>query len=862
MQIAVVDPPLRHAGLGQAVFAWLKSHRRWLAVAAVAIMATLGFEALRAILAEVRLKDVRAALHTISAWRIEAALGLTIVSYVALTFYDYVALRAIGSKLPWRTSALAAFTSYTISHNLGLSLLTGSSARYRVYSSAGLDLADVARISLLASATFWVGILIVAGLALASGTQPFAIGPTMLAPPVQHALGTAILALIAALFVVRRCGVDRIAVGGFSMPIPPIGAMAAQIGVATIDLTASAAALFVLLPAAVPHAFGPFFIGYALAILAGLVTHVPGGIGVFEAVVLATIPGNRGEIFAALLLYRMIYYLLPLASAAGLLGGIEGHRLRHEIRLGLSVVERVSRSLAPSLLAVIVTAGGLVLLVSGALPAVHARMAWLRLVVPLPFVEASHFAASLVGTALLLVAPAVNARLRTGFHAARAFLVGGAIFSLLKGIDYEEAAVLIVIAAILQYCRPAFYRRGGVIDAPLQRTWLAVAAVVVALSLWAGGFAYKHLEYTNDLWWAFAWGGNAPRFLRASLGALILLGGIATWRLLSEPASPPGLVALPPEVLERALAASPRSDAALAFTGDKRFLVTRAQDAFLMYQIQGRTWVVMGDPVGPSAAWPELVWAIRSACDAMRGRLCFYQASDEMLPLLVELGLQVMKYGEEAEVDLTRFTLEGPGAHKLRHAVRRCEAAGLRFEVLPAADAAACEPALRTVSDAWLSGKVGSEKRFSVGRFDPDYLAHFDIAVLRLEGRIVAFANIWKTDDRAEISVDMMRHMPVMPYGAMDFLFVRLMQWGAAQGYRRFNLGMAPLSGLKGDRLAPLWSQIGHLIYGHAEQLYGFSGLRAFKAKFQPMWVPRYVATPSGLAAPRAMMDLVALVGG
>jgi phosphatidylglycerol lysyltransferase len=171
-------------------------------------------------------------------------------------------------------------------------------------------------------------------------------------------------------------------------------------------------------------------------------------------------------------------------------------------------------------------------------------------------------------------------------------------------------------------------------------------------------------------------------------------------------------------------------------------------------------------------------------------------------------------------------------------------------------------PALRSVSDLWLGGKSGREMGFSIGRFDRDYLAHFDLAVLWQDGRIVAFANLWKTVSREELSVDLMRHLPDAANGVMDFLFVRLMQWGKAEGYQRFNLGMAPLSGLSGQRLAPVWSRLGHAIYGHAGHFYGFSGLRAYKAKFRPQWRPRYIAGPPGLAALRALIDLVALVGG
>ncbi|MES2450333.1 MAG: bifunctional lysylphosphatidylglycerol flippase/synthetase MprF [Pseudomonadota bacterium] len=862
MQVADLETRLIHAKARSGTAQWMLRHRRWLVAAAVLAVALLGFAALRGLLAEVRLKEVRAALHAIPDGSIGLALALTVGSYLCLTLYDVLALRAIGRPLPWRTAALASFTSYTVSHNLGLSLLTGGSARYRVYAAAGLELGDVARVTLLASATFWGGVAVVGAAALFFAATPIELGIVTIAPLAGHLAGAALLGGVVLLFAMRASGRKRIGWGDFVLPVPSLPILSAQIGVAALDLLLAATTLYVLLPAASAPPLDLFLVAYAVGLVAILVTHVPGGIGVFEAVMLATVPGDRPGLFAALLLYRVIYYLLPLATAAGLLGVLEGRRLRHPIAVGVSMVEQASRALAPPLLAALVFTGGLVLLVSGALPAARDRIFWLADVLPLPFIEASHFSASLAGTVLIMVSPAINARLRSGFIAARLLLVGGAVFSILKGVDYEEAAILTVIAGILQYCRPAFYRRAGVFDAPFQRLWLAAAMVALALSLWAGFFAYKRVPYSTDLWWEFAWRGNAPRFLRASVGAVVVLVAVAAWRLLAAPVRAHGESVLAREIADRAFAVSSRADAALAYTGDKHFIVSASADAFLMYRVQGRTWVVMGDPVGPVAAWSELVWRIRAECDAAHGRLCFYQASTDMLPLLVELGLQTMKYGEEAHVPLDPFSLDGPAGKSLRHSVRRAEAAGLRFEILPVANVAAYGPALKEVSDAWLRGKAGAEKRFSIGRFDPDYLVRFDCAVLWQEDRIIAFANIWATRNRHELSVDLMRHFPDTPYGTMDLLLVRLMQWGEAEGYRRFNLGMAPLSGLGGGRLAPGWSRIGHAIYGHGEALYGFAGLRSFKAKFHPDWQPRYVATPPGLPAARAMIDLIALIGG
>ncbi|PVX30109.1 bifunctional lysylphosphatidylglycerol flippase/synthetase MprF [Sphingomonas pokkalii] len=863
MQTMRTDASEEPGAASPGLVAWLSRHRRALLIVLALTVTLLGFEAVRSILVEVHLRDVRQALHRVDASRLAIALGLTIASYLALTLYDWFAVRTIGYALPWRTAALASFTSYTISHNLGLSLLTGGSARLRAYQAAGLDFADVARVTLIASGTFWGGVTAVTAVALLSIQHPLAVAGQLLPLGLLHGLGAVLGLAILLIFLLRTRGMASLRLGTVTLPLPRPRLMAGQIGIAALDLACASAALFVLVPNADPALIGSFFLAYVIAIVLALVTHVPGGIGVFEAAMLALVPIGRSDLFAALLLYRVIYYLLPLLAAGALLVAIEGRRLRHPIAAGLGIAHRIGQTLAPPLLALLVFGGGLVLLISGALPPAHGRMHPLHALLPLPFVEASHFAASLVGTALLLTAPAVQARLKSGFHAARLLLVAGAAFSLLKGVDYEEATVLLMVAGLLQYARPGFYRNAGIGAAPVARWWWAAALIALLLSAWAGFFAYKRVPYSEDLWWDFAWRGNAPRFLRATLGATMLLLGWAFWRLMSASPRIGGQQTLDTEVAARAMASISRADAMLAFTGDKDFLVSTSRDAFLMYRVQGRTWVVMGDPVGPEEAWSELIWEIRRRCDAARGRLCLFQVSAAMLPLVVELGLQPLKYGEEAVVDLHQgYDLKGGQFKSLRYSVKRATSEGLVFEVVPATQVSALLPALQRVSDAWLHDKPGAEKRFSLGRFDPDYLSRFDCAVLRLEGEIVAFANIWETPNREEISVDLMRHLPDTPYGAMDLLFVRLLQYGAAQGFARFNLGMAPLSGLKPGPLAPIWSRLGAAVYGHGERIYGFSGLRSFKQKFGPSWVPRYIGTTPGVSVPRALIDAAVLIGG
>jgi len=277
--------------------------------------------------------------------------------------------------------------------------------------------------------------------------------------------------------------------------------------------------------------------------------------------------------------------------------------------------------------------------------------------------------------------------------------------------------------------------------------------------------------------------------------------------------------------------------------------------------VRGSSWIVMADPVGARDAWADLLWQLRALADAAQGRLLLYQISAEVLEIAIEMGLQIIKYGEEAIVDLHRFTIETGVKRSLRHAVRKLGREGAVFALVPAADLPSVLSELRRVSDEWVVAKRHREKGFSLGRFDDHYLSHFDCAVVRVEGRIVAFANVWRTGDQGELSVDLMRHANDAPSGVMDFLFVELMQWGKAQGYARFNLGLAPLSGIEGRRLAPAWAKAAALLFRHGERFYGFRGLRAYKEKYAPDWAPRYIAGPGGLSLLRALRDLNQLIG-
>ncbi|MDE2436854.1 MAG: bifunctional lysylphosphatidylglycerol flippase/synthetase MprF [Sphingomonadales bacterium] len=838
---------------------WLSRHRRILTGIIITIVSLLGLLALQRLASEVSYRQLRHAFRDIPSDRLGLSMALTAASYFALTWYDHIALQAVGHPLPWRKAALASFTSYTLSHNLGLSLLTGGSARFRIYRSEGVEPGLIGAVIAIASTTFWCGVTVLAGFGLltSGGDLPLLAGSDELVRPA----GALLIVLGLAPMALRLAGVTRLRIGSWQIPAPSLGQWSRLLLTAVADLATASAALFVLVPGLSSSAYPLLFTAYAVAMIIALISHVPGGVGVFEAVMLAALPANRPEVLAALLAYRAIYYLVPLFAAAILLllherGALQGKMAGDVAAAGRFGVE----ALAPLLLGSLTFVGGIMLLLSGATPALRYRAKELAQVVPMPFTEASHIAASLAGTVLLLVAQGLWRRLDGAFVLARALLLAGAVFSILKGLDYEEATVCLVIAGLLQMSRGSFNRRTALTSEPLSPQWTIAAIAAFLGSVAVGLFAYKHVEYSDALWWRFVVIDGAPRFLRATLAGGMLLLGFALLRMF-RPARPTVSDApLDEAVFDRAVAEARHSDAFLALSGDKRFLYAPEGDAFIMYGVRGGTWVALGDPVGHEDRWSALFWRLREHCYAAQAIMLFYQLSERSLPFVIDMGFRVAKYGEEALVPLAGFSLDGKGFKSLRYSVRRAGAEGAEFAMLTRAQTKAAMPELRAVSDEWLNDKQQREKGFSLGRFDPAYIARFPCAVVRREGRIVAFANVLALPNHEELSVDLMRHRSRLPYGTMDLLFVELMRWGSAHGYRGFNLGLTPLAGLPRHRLAPLLGRAGAYLFRRGERFYGFTGLRSYKAKYQPQWRPSYLAAPSEFAMLRSLVSLYGLV--
>jgi len=819
---------------------------------------------LRRELGEYRYQDVARHLKELPLSSILLAFALSTADYLLLFGYDTLALHYIGHPLPFRKIGLVSFITYAFSHNIGLAGLSGSSVRYRLYSAWGYSALEITMVVAFCGLSFWLGFLTLAGVIFL--IEPLAI-PTVLHLPFASVrpLGAIFLVVIGVWFLWSVVQRSPLKVRNWAFRLPSTRMLLAQLVVASLDWTLVGSILYVLLPQGSSVRFTEFLGMFLLAQVAGIASQVPGGLGVFETVVLFLLGPSfsAASLFGSLLVFRAAYYLLPLAVAAVLLGAHEILDKRESVKRFAAIFGQWVPGLIPHLFAVTTFVGGAVLLFSGAMPSVGWRLAWLKDFLPLPVMEVSHFLGSLVGVMLLLLAWGLRRRLDAAYVLTVVLLSAGIVLSLLKGLDYEEAVILLVMLGALLPCRKSFYRKATLFSERFTAGWIVAIFLVLVACVWLVFFSYRHLEYASDVWWRFTLEDNVARSLRATVGVSVALLVFAATRLLRPSQPEPGVPTATD--LDRASAIveqCPRTSACLAFLGDKAFLFGDKGNAFILYAIEGRSWVALGDPVGPQNEWAELVWRYRELCDRHDGWTVFYQVGPAALHLYLDLGLTLLKIGEEGRVSLETFLLEGGSRKGLRQTCHRVENEGCAFEIIPRKEVPAFLPEFKHISDAWLAGKNTREKRFSVGFFDPEYLSRFDAAVVRKEGKIVAFANVLPGAKKEELSLDLMRFLPEIHLGVMDYLFTNLMLWGKHEGYKWFNLGMAPLSGLENRALAPFWNRLGAFIFAHGEHFYNFQGLRQYKEKFDPQWTPKYLATPGGLALPRILTNLASLISG
>ena len=266
------------------------------------------------------------ALANIPPGNIALAALCVIGAFCTLTFYDFLALRTLGKKhIPYRIAALSSFTSYSIGHNVGATVFTGGAIRFRIYSDYGLNAIDVAKVCFLSGLTFWLGNIFVLGIGMALYPSA-ASGMDRLPDAINRLIGIGGVVGIFAYVGWLWLGKNRRQLGqhGWKVVLPSGRLTLLQILVGVVDLTFCATAMYLLMPAQPPIAFLSLAVVFILATLLGFASHAPGSIGVFDAAMLLALPQfGREELLATLLVFRVLYFVIPFGTAISIMGARE-----------------------------------------------------------------------------------------------------------------------------------------------------------------------------------------------------------------------------------------------------------------------------------------------------------------------------------------------------------------------------------------------------------------------------------------------------------------------------------------------------------------------------------------------------------
>ncbi len=789
------------------------------------------------------------------------AVLLTILNYAILVCYDWLGIWYIRHPMRFNRVALASFLGYAVGNNFGL-LFGGSTIRYRLYSSWGLSTSDIVRLLFILAITFWIGLFALSGFVFLINPLPVPEGWSWIPFSDTRPLGWALT--IAALGYLAFCAFRRkpLKFKNVDCSPPPIGLAFMQYLVASIDLVVAAGVMYALLAPTIEISFFHFVTIFLMAQVAVFVTQVPGGIGVLELSIIALLRQDEAAVFGALLAYRMIFYLTPMLIGLVMLVAHEVTANRTKLLPAFEVVTRWTPDVAPRLLAFLAFSSGVVLCFAVATPTSSERMAWLSNWLPLAYIESAYILLAMSGLGLMVVARGLTHRVISTYWVALILSGAGAIFSITGDFGVEVASFMLVMIVAHAPFRRYFFRDDVNYPDRLAISWVTSIVVVHGFGYWLMWLAYKGGEPIQLQWfWESGQDAHAQRSFRALTISLLAFCVFTIIRALRITLSKPRLVSKHQVNEARTIVTtSAVSQSQLALLGDKRFLMNAEKTALIAYAIQGNSWVAYGDPIGPREEALQVAWDFFELCKSSDNSPVFYNVSMEWLDVYSEMGLEIKKIAQEALVNLNSFELKTSHRSEFDNILTRFQQAGYAFDVIPPIKVVESMPVLKRISDLWLQDGNKLEYQFSLPFFDADRIQYVPVGIVAKGNDMHGFATIWTGANHQELSIGLLRYMPDSPQGMTEYLIVQTMLWGKQQGFKFLNLGLAPPPDDQTEQESPLRTQLNRLIFPHAEHVYTRHGLRNFKERFDPIWQPRYLASPGKSMTKSILGDIAKLI--
>jgi len=784
-----------------------------------------------------------------------------------MTLYDFIIIKHLKLDIKKLTILNVSFVANTINNVSGLGGLTGASIRAVFFKKSANNSEELINYGLLLIPATGVGLSILTVLSI--------INYKYLEPIVQQNKWLVIILFTYLFYLIAYFFIDKIYYWFKKKPYNGFDSKIFKVKIKLLVVSFlewfSAFVFFAFIVRQFNADMNVYIIlgVFTIASVAGIISMLPGGAGSFDLLILLGFKYyelSAENALAVLILYRTFYYFIPLVM--GILVSVLLQLQNDKSSLNISNIKIIkgfinkSYNVTNVLLMILVLLSGVVLLISALIPGIAGRLKIAAKLLSFPIMQWSHQLSICIGILLIIMSLKIGMREKRAYKATFYLLLLGAIFTFLKGFDYEEAIFIGVVLILLYLSKNGYYRKS------LPFNWFNT--VINLLLAFIGMIIYAKLKHMIfiDFFYNYNFSliftkGTLYSYHNGIIAYVSLITFIIIWEVtkprIEEDKRYEGKVDENKfkDFLDKY---SGHYLTNLIYLNDKNIFWSTSNKVAIIYQKSHNIMVVLGDPIGDDKYLSEGISEFQKFIDEYGYKAAFYEVSDSLLPIYHDYGYDFFKLGETALIYLEEFDLLGSKQRDFRNVMSRFQRDGYTFELFQNFSDDLFEQ-LKIISDEWLEGR--KEMGFSLGQFDKSYLKHSQIAIIKHveTSEIIAFASIMPSYDKNKsASIDLMRFKKEVPNNTMSFLILNLLINYKENGYKIFNLGMAPLSNVGKTQKAHFTEKAANLFMRHGNHFYSFEGLRNYKNKFDPHWEARYLAYEDITVLPSSLIEATILI--